>query len=206
MPKVGRKLSPRSRILSVRDPETLQALAHPTRVELLEALREPGSAATAARRIGQPRQRVAFHMKALEAAGLIEKIGSRRNGNFIETLYQAKAQSFVVAPDATRVDPRRLATLKKQHALQTLVAVGERLQRDALALLDEATFEDREIPSAAITAELCFADESDRTAFFTEYSAALVCLVEKYESKRGAPYRVVMAVHPTSGNDYEEQS
>jgi DNA-binding transcriptional ArsR family regulator len=201
MTKTASRPKPPARVHSIREPEILQALAHPTRIALLEALREPGSAAAAARRIGQPRQRVAFHMKALEAAGLIERIGTRRNGNFIETLYQAKAQSFVVAPDATWVDPRRLATLEKQHALQTLVAVGERLQRDAIGLLDQAAFEDREIPSAAVTAELRFATESDRAAFFKEYSAALVRLVEKYQSKEGTPYRVVMAVHPTSENE-----
>lgn len=161
------------------------------------------SAAAAARRLGQPRQRVNHHLKALEAAGLIEEVGKRQQGNFTETLYRACAQSFIVAPDATWAGPRRLAALRKQHALRTLVQAGERLQRDAIGLLDQAAFEEREIPSATVTAELRFATEADRAAFFDDYVRTLRTLVERYESKRGAPYRVVMAVHPRT--DVQEE-
>lgn len=192
------------RVHSIRRPETLQALAHPTRIALLEALREPGSAATAARRIGLPRQRVTFHMNALKAAGLIEKVGTRRQGNFTETLYRARAQSFVVAPDATWADPKRLAALREQHALQTLVSAGERLQRDAVGLLDQAAFEGREIPSAAVTGEVRFANEADRAAFFTEYTEAVRRLVARYASGHGETYRVVTAVHPQNGDEAGE--
>ena len=47
-----------SRVHLVEDPESLQALAHPLRVRVLEALREPGSAAMAAWAVGQPRQNI----------------------------------------------------------------------------------------------------------------------------------------------------
>jgi DNA-binding transcriptional ArsR family regulator len=164
------------------------------------------STAAAARHLAQPRQRVHHHLKALEAAGLIEAVGKRQQGNFTETLYRARAQSFIVAPDATWAGPRRLAALRKQHALRTLVNVGERLQRDAVALLDQAAFEDREIPSATVTAELRFATEVERAAFFDEYARALRGLVERYESKKGAPYRIVMAVHPRSDVQEERDS
>lgn len=185
-----------ARIFSIQDPETLQALAHPTRIELLEALREPVSAAGAARQLGLPRQRVNHHFNALKAAGLITKVGKRRQGNFVETLYQAKAQSFVVAPDVTWADPRRLAALRKQHALKTLVSTGKQLQRDAIGLLDQAAFEDQEIPSATLTAKLRFNDESDRARFFDEYATMLKQLVDKYASRKGDRYRLVCAIHP----------
>jgi DNA-binding transcriptional ArsR family regulator len=184
----------------------LAALSHPTRVEMLEALREPASAASVGRAIGQPRQRVNHHFKVLEAAGLVEKIGTRRRGNFIETLYRATARSFVVSPEVAWSTPRRLEVLKSQRSLETLVDMGDRLQSDAAALLDRAAFDGDEIASAAIAAETRFSSEDNRAAFFTEYLQTTLELVEKYGAADGAPYRVVLAVHPQSDSNTSTES
>src|SRR5712691_4740611 len=129
------------RVHVLHDIESLQVLGHPLRVQILEALREPRSAAAVARRVGESRQRVNYHLKELERARLVEPVGERRSGNFIETLYRAVAGSFVVSPDVAWSDPRRVEALRQQHSLEKLVNVGERLQRDAVALLDRAAFD-----------------------------------------------------------------
>ena len=183
-------------VMEIRDPERLQALCHPTRVAMLEALREPASAAAVARQIGQPRQRVGHHLKTLEQAGLVVPVGRRRNGNFVETLYRSAARTFLVAPEVAWADSRRLETLESQHSLHTLVQIGERLQRDALVLLDRAAFDGAEIASAAVSAEACFASEAERADFLKEYLKATRELLERYGSKQGDPYRIVLAVHP----------
>jgi DNA-binding transcriptional ArsR family regulator len=188
--------SPPPRVHAIRSTEGLQALCHPTRVEMLEALREPGSAAGVARQIGQPRQRVNYHLKTLEEAGLVEPVGRRRNGNFVETLYRAVARSFVVAPEVAWKSGRRREALHSQHSLETLVAFGERLQQDASELLDRAAFDGEEIPSAAVSAEVHFDSAEDRAAFMRAHLEATRQLLEQYGSRDGAPYRVVLAVHP----------
>jgi DNA-binding transcriptional ArsR family regulator len=180
----------------VRDASRLGALAHPIRVQILEALREPGSAATVARSIGQPRQKVNYHLKELETAGLIEPVGERRVGNFVESLYRAVARTFLVSPEVTWADGRRSETLGRQHSLQTLVLLGERLQRDAAMLLDRATFDGEEIASASVVAEAHFADEADREAFLGEYLRMTADLLKKYGAKEGTAYRVVLAAYP----------
>jgi DNA-binding transcriptional ArsR family regulator len=182
---------------TVRDADGLRALAHPTRVALLELLSEPASAASIARKLGQPRQRVNYHLQALHEVGLVERVGTQRQGNFVESLYRAAARSFVVAPEVAWADPRRLETLRRQHALGTLVSIGAQLQRDAAALLDRAAFEDEEIAAAAVSAETRFASERERAAFLREYFAATRALVEKYGGTIGQPYRAVIAIHPT---------
>lgn len=194
----ARRARPLPRVRTVRDADTLRALCHPARIELLERLREPASAAEVARRLGQPRQRVNYHLKALEEAGLVEKVGSRRQGNFVESLFRAAARAFVVAPEVAWADPRRMETLRRQHALGTLVSIGARLQHDAAALLDRAAFEDEEIAAAAVSAETHFASEAERAAFLREYLAATRALVDKYGGASGTSYRVVIAVHPTT--------
>ena len=184
---------------TVRNVAALRALSHPARVELLERLREPASAAEVARQLGQPRQRVNYHLKALDDAGLVEKVGTRRQGNFVESLYRATAGAFVVAPEVAWSDPRRMEALRRDHSLNALVEIGARLQHDAAALLDHAAFDDQKIASAAVAAEARFASAEDRAAFLREYLETTRALIDKYGSRRGAPYRVVLAVHPRVG-------
>ena len=182
-----RRVRPLPRVRTLRDAGALRALCHPARIELLERLREPASAAEVARQIGQPRQRVNYHLKALEEAGLVEKVGSRRQGNFMESLFRAAARAFVVAPEVAWADPRRMDALRRDQSLETLVALGARLQHDAVALLDGAVFDDQAIASAAVSAETHFAGEAERAAFMREYLAATRRLVEKYGGARGEP-------------------
>lgn len=180
----------------LNDPEALQVLGHPLRVQILEALREPASAAAVARQIGQPRQKVNYHLKELDGAGLVEQVRERRVGNFVETVFQAVARSFLVSPEVAWSDPRRMETLRQQHSLQTLVVLGERLQRDAAILVDQAAFEGEEIASASVVAEARFASEEDRAEFLRDYFRAMTELLQRYGKKRGEPYRVVLAAYP----------
>ncbi len=195
-------MAEQARVVSIRTPEGLQALCHPTRVEMLEVLREPASSAAVARRIGQPRQRINYHLKALEEAGLVEKVATRRNGNFVESLYQSIARSFVVAPEVAWQGSRRLEALRSQHSLETLVALGERLQQDAAELLDRAAFDGEQIASAAVSVDATFATPADRAAFMREYLESTTRLLEKYGSQQGDGYRCVFAAHPqTEGSN-----
>ena len=192
-------------VFSVRDPEAVQALVHPLRLQILEALREPASAAAVARRIGQPRQLVNYHLKTLERAGLAERVGERRTGNFIESVYRAVARSFVVSPEVAWSDPCRLEALRRQHSLQTLVLLGDNLQRDAVALLDRAAFDGEEVASASVSAEVHFDSEEDRVEFLNAYLKAVGPLFEKYGARHGAPYRVILAAYPATEGEEKQR-
>lgn len=183
-------------VRTIDDPEALQALSHPLRVRILDALREPDSAAGVARRLGEARQKVNYHLKELERRGLVVTTGERRRGNFVESLYQAVARTLVVLPRAAWGDPRRLAALVDQASLENLVTLGERLARDAAVLSDRAAFDAEEIASAAVEAEVHLAGEADRAAFLNEYLAAVGPLLRKYGTRAGAAYRVALAVYP----------
>jgi DNA-binding transcriptional ArsR family regulator len=187
-------------VLSVVDPGTVQTLAHPLRLRILACLRSPGSAASVARQLGEPRQRVNYHVRELERAGLIRPAGERRTGNLTENLYRAVAASFVVSPRLAWVDPPRTDALASQVALENLVAVGERLQRAAAELLDRAAFDGEQIASAAVEATVRFAGEAERSAFLREYLTAVGPLLRRYEAAAGAPFQVVLAVHPSSSS------
>ncbi len=183
-------------VRTIDDPDSLQALSHPLRVRILDALREPDSAAAVARRIGESRQKVNYHLKELDRAGLVRYVGERRNGSFIESLYQSSARTLVVSPRAAWGDPRRLAAVMDQSSLEDLVSLGERLGRDAAVLLDRAAFDGEQIASAAVEAKVVFDGEEARAAFLQEYLALIGPLLKKYGTARGNRYRLAMAVYP----------
>jgi len=182
----------------VDDAPSVQALMHPVRVQVLDELREPDSAAGVARRIGKSRQSVNYHVKELAAAGLVEPAGERRSGNFVEQLFQSVAKTFIVTPRLAWKDPRRVAALRDQVPLEHLISLGERVQRDASALLDRAAFDGEQVASASLEAEVHFPDEATRAAFLQDYAKAVGPLLTKYGSQTGEPYRAVLAVYPDS--------
>jgi DNA-binding transcriptional ArsR family regulator len=187
---------PATRVVSITDPEQLQALAHPLRLRVLEALRSPASAAGVARVLGANRQNVNYHLKELERAGLVRRVGERRRGNLVEQLFEATGTAYVVSPRAAWADPRRIGALADQLSLERLVDIGERLGRDAAALLDRAAFDGEQIASASVEVEVRLATEEARQQFLDEYLAAVAPVLRKFGRRRGSRYRVALAVYP----------
>jgi DNA-binding transcriptional ArsR family regulator len=178
--------------------EQLAAIAHPTRLRVLDALRVADSAAGVARRLGEPRQRINHHVRELAKAGLLVEAGERRKGNFVEQLYESAAGTFVVSPRLAWGDGARLQAMAAQVSLERLVEVGERIQRDAADLLDRAAFEGAEVPSATVESTIRFADPGARAAFLDEYLALTAGLIERYAAPHGDAFTVALVVHPTT--------
>lgn len=185
-------------VMTISTQEGLQAIGHPMRVAILGALESAGSAADVARRLDQQRQKVNYHLKSLEEAGLVVAVESRQKGNFMETVYEATARSFVVAPEVAWGDDRRAVALRSQLSLETLVEQGARLQRNAAELLDRAAFDGETIASASVSAEVAFADETARSAFIRDYLELTKKLIESHSGSGGGSYTVELAVHPTT--------
>lgn len=187
------------RVQTLQELGALQALTHPVRLQVLEALRRPTSASAIARELGQPRQKINYHLKELERGGLIRPAGERRKGNMVERLYESVAGTFLVSPRIAWGGARRADALRDQASLGALVALGERLQHNAAHLLDRAAFEGEHIASASVDAEVTFADAAAQSAFMQEYLTALGSLLKKHGGNRravGARFRVIMAVYP----------
>src|SRR2546421_697148 len=82
-------------IAVIEDPAAAEASLDPIRAKLLAALVEPGSATMLAARVGLPRQKVNYHLRALEQHGLVELVEERRKGNVTERVLQSVAAAFV---------------------------------------------------------------------------------------------------------------
>lgn len=184
----------------IEDPAAAEVSLDPVRARLLAELAEPGSATMLAARVGLPRQKVNYHVKALERHGLVELVEERRKGNVTERVMRATAASYVISPAAlaaVQPDPSRLPDRLSAH---WLLAVASRLVRDVGDLITGATKARKRVATFALDGEVRFASAADRAAFAEELTKAVTALIGKYHdetAERGRDHRVIVAVHPS---------
>jgi DNA-binding transcriptional ArsR family regulator len=180
----------------IEDRAAAAAALDPMRTRLLAELVEPGSAGALALRIGIPRQKLNYHLRALEAHGLLELTEERKWGGITERVLRATAATYVVSPAAlaeTAVDPDQAAD---RLSARYLVALAGRLVREVGSLARRADAAGKRLPTMAIDTEIRFRSAEDRAAFADELTAAVLDLAARYHHDDGRPHRLVVAAHP----------
>ncbi|MEV6866518.1 helix-turn-helix domain-containing protein [Streptosporangium subroseum] len=188
-------------IAVIEDPAAAEVSLDPIRARLLAELSEPGSATMLAAKVGLSRQKVNYHLKTLEAHGLVEMIEERRKGNVTERIMRATAASYVISPIALASVEPDPARSPDQLSASWLLAVAARLVRDVGALITGAAQARKRVATFAIDGEVRFASAADRAAFVQELTGAVTALVSKYHeesAERGRDHRIVVAVHPST--------
>lgn len=188
----------------IEDPAAAEVSLDPMRARLLAELVEPASAATVAARSGLPRQKVNYHLRALERHGLVELVEERRKGNCTERVLAATAMSYVISPTALAAVEPDPARAPDQLSARWLVALAARLVRDVGALLTGAARARKRLATFALEGEVRFASASDRAAFTRELASAVTALLAKYHdetAQHGRRHRLVLAVHPAATPD-----
>src|SRR6201992_1550101 len=122
----------------IDDPAAAEAALDPARARLLAQLTEPRSAAMLAAALGLPRQKVNYHLRALEQHGLVELVEERRKGNVTERLLQAPAASYVISPAALAAVAPDPARAPDRLSACWLLALAAQLVRETGALLQRA--------------------------------------------------------------------
>ena len=183
----------------IEDPAVAAAALEPTRSRILSELATPASAATLATRVGLARQKVNYHLRALEAHGLVQLAEQRKWGGLTERLLVATAASFVVSPNAlgpVAVDPdREVDKLSAGY----LIALGARIIREVGDLVRRADVAGKRLATMAVDTEVCFRSASDRAAFSKELTEAIANLVSKYHDDSapgGRTHRLMIVAHP----------
>lgn len=183
----------------IDDPAVATVALEPVRSRLLAELADPASAATLATRIGLPRQKVNYHLRELEAHGLVRLAQQRKWGGLTERLLVASASSYVVSPSAlgpVAADPGREAD---RLSASYLIALGARLVREVGGLVRRAAEAGKRLATLAVDTEVRFRSAADRAAFSAELAEAIARLVSKYHDPSapgGRPHRLVVVAHP----------
>jgi DNA-binding transcriptional ArsR family regulator len=192
----------------IDDAAAAEASLDPIRARLLAELAVPGSASTLAARLGLSRQKVNYHLRALERHGLATLVEERRKGNCTERVLQATAASYVISPTALSAvapDPSREPD---QRSARWLLAVAGRLVREVGELITGASAAGRPLATLGIDSEVRFATAAERARFAVELASAVNGLVAKYHDEaapRGRTHRFIVALHPTITNSKETQ-
>lgn len=183
----------------VDDVRRARALLHEGRLALLAALDEPASAATIAKRLGLPRQRVNYHLRELEEQRLLEIADERRRGNCVERVYRRTGQAFAISPEALGELGSDPDAVRDRFSAAYQIALGSRIVREVGALQAGARRAAKALPTFTLDTEVRFASAEHRAAFADEVADAVARLVEKYhdgESPQGRRYRVFLGAHP----------
>ncbi|MEU8227870.1 helix-turn-helix domain-containing protein [Kribbella sp. NPDC048915] len=184
----------------IEDPVVAEVALAPLRAQLLSELATPASASTLGSRIGMPRQKVNYHLRALEKHGLIQLVEERRRGNMTEVIYQATAASYLISPETladVAPDPDR----DRDHLSATwLLALGARLVHDVGRLVSGARRANKRLATFAIDSEITFESASARAQFAAELAQTTADLVSRYHTDsapNGRRHRLVIALHPS---------
>jgi DNA-binding transcriptional ArsR family regulator len=183
----------------IADPAAAEVSLDPVRARLLAELARPASATSLAAKLGLARQKLNYHLRALERHGLVELVEERRKGNMTERVMRATAASYVISPAAlseVAPDPDRSPD---QLSAMWLVALAARLVNEVGELIGRAKRAGRPLATFGVDTEIRFASASDRAAFAAELAAGVEGLVSKYHDEfapHGREHRVLVALHP----------
>jgi DNA-binding transcriptional ArsR family regulator len=150
-------------------------------------------------RVGLARQKVNYHLRALEAHGLVRLAQERKWGGLTERLLVATAASYVVSPSA--LGPVAVDANGQVDRLSAsyLIALGARIVREVADLVRRATESGKRLATLAVDTEVRFRSPADRAAFSHELTEAITKLVSKYHDESapgGRAHRLVVVAHP----------
>jgi DNA-binding transcriptional ArsR family regulator len=181
----------------VRGDERLRGNLTPLRRRLLEELREPASASAVAARLGESRQRVNYHLRELEKAGLVELVEVRPRRGCRERVVRASARAVVVEPEI--VGDLETAS-QDRFAVDTLLACAARTVSDVAAMRERADAAGKRLVTFTVEADIGFEHPADIERFADELAAQVAELAARFNSPQARRrYHVMIAGHPVRG-------
>jgi len=186
-------------VMYIDDVDQAAALLKPVRIELLRRMVEPTTCAVLAEQLGDTPQKLYYHVKTLERAGLVEKVDERRVGGIMEGLYQASARAYWLSPTLVgQIGGRR--RVEDDSNLTYLLGLAEELQQD-VGLLSRRISGDA--PSLGLSAQIELRSAAERNAFMRDVQRAIQQIAERYgaydDETDGEPdnvYRLLLACYP----------
>jgi DNA-binding transcriptional ArsR family regulator len=181
-------------------PERAAALLQPTRLLILERLDEPASAASLARALDLPRQRLNYHIQELLGVGLIEQVESRQRGSVTERIYRRSAASYAISADVLGRLAVRPETIADRHSSAHQIAVASRAIAELARQRAAAAAADKSLATISLEVDVRFGDAAARSEFARELTDAIANLARKYHDARtpnGRTFRFYLGGYPS---------
>jgi DNA-binding transcriptional ArsR family regulator len=188
-----------SSVRLIDDAKAVGALADPVRRQILQHLTSPGSAASIARQLGLPRQRIRYHMRELEKHGFVELLREDRKRGCIERVMRRTSESIVLAPDSLTADKLHPHTVRDRFSSLYLIALTSQMLREVTAAQVGAKVDDKLLPTFSLQVDVRLATQQDKNAFAEELGREIARLAVKYhqpQSRGGRSFRVIVGSYP----------
>jgi DNA-binding transcriptional ArsR family regulator len=181
------------------------ALLHPLRLRILDALREPDSAAGLARRLRLPRQKVNYHVRELARTHFLERAGQRRRRNMIERRYRTTARGYILSPELLGRLGVPQAQAEDAFSAAYLLGLLSLGQSELGRASREAASQGKRLATLSMNSEMRFETSEQRARFTVELQRAVVEVVARHASPytrsdgaaaAGRPYRLLLGCFP----------
>ena len=192
-------MTPPAFLQIVRQPGRAQVLLHPERRRLLEALASgPDSASGLARRLGESRQRLNYHLRLLEEAGHVELAEERWKGSRPERVMRLVARHYVLDPAAIgsiTADPEEVGD---RFSATYLVALASRALRELAELLERSSAKGARLATASVNASVRLGSPAAFNKFQSDLARAVARVIAKHHDEQGDGrwFRVIAGAYP----------
>lgn len=181
----------------IQNTQVAAAMMNPLRIQILEHLREPNSAAGLARILDMPRQQLNYHLRELEKNKLIELVEERRKGNMTERIVRATSKSYMVVLNTAKINPEEV---QDKFSAAYLLSAATQLIQEVAVLQTGAQKAKKKLPTFTLQTAVKFANPEQLHAFTEELAKAIAKLALKYqdqEDPNGRSYQFHVFSHPT---------
>jgi DNA-binding transcriptional ArsR family regulator len=181
----------------IQNTQVAAAMMNPLRIQILEHLREPNSAAGLARILDMPRQQLNYHLRELEKNELIELVEERRKGNMTERIVRATSKSYMVVLNTAKINPEEV---QDKFSAAYLLSAATQLIQEVAVLQTGAQKAKKKLPTFTLQTAVKFASPEQLHAFTQELAKAVAKLTLKYQNEEepnGRSYQFHVFSHPT---------
>jgi DNA-binding transcriptional ArsR family regulator len=182
----------------IEEVDQAMALLKPIRLEIIRRLDEPRTCDELAEVFEDSTQKIYYHVKALQEAGLVEKVADKRIRGTVEGYYQAIARSYWLAPSLVG-KVGSLQQTRDQASLRILLQLAEDVIEDT-ARLGSKSAVGQSVASLSLSAQIHLADSAQRAAFLQELQTTFQSLAMKYGIAEDADdsmnFRLVLMCYP----------
>jgi DNA-binding transcriptional ArsR family regulator len=187
-----------STVALLDQPGPLRAALSPIRRRLLGRLRTPASATELSVEMKLGRQRLNYHLRELEKAGLVHLVEERQRRGFVERVLAARADAFIIDPSLMGAAPitKRRAAVQDRFSAEHLIDMAGSIVRNVARMRGRASEEGTRLLTFSLDTEVAFASPEAFERFTTELAESLARHAAQFNTPGGRRYRVVIAGHP----------